>query len=238
MIAVLVVAGVIAYALWDEGEYFGAFVSAGIGLAVFNGCEGCSKEPAPPPSFPQNNRTLSMTCPECARPLSFYLEFQGNNAPCTYDDCKKLILYITPERQNEIKQKEEAEVFDEEFKEFTSSEGSKINDAIKDLTILEDSLNQRINKLGIIIRRTGRDPDQDTDLTNWKQSLSEIKNSKLELAEKLKDAFISFQKFKLSPSKSEREEYKNAIEEGSINANEILNRYEELKNEISGEKKN
>jgi len=238
MIAVLVVAGVIAYTLWDDEEYFGAFVSAGIGLAVFNGCEGCSKEPAPPPSFPQNNRTLdnrtlSMWCPECARPLSFNLETQGKNAPCAYDDCKKLILYITPERQNARRQR-----VDEEFKEFTSSEGSKINDAIKDLTILEDSLNQRINKLGIIIRRTGRDPDQDTDLTNWKQSLSEIKNSKLELAEKLKDAFISFQKFKLSPSKSEREEYKNAIEEGSINANEMLNRYEELKNEISGEKKN
>lgn len=140
------------------------------------------------------------------------------------------------QQQAKDKADKEKAFYDEKFSDFQSKEGRRIQAAITDLEILKEGLEERIESLTILIEQSGRDPEKDEDLIKWKKKLSDLQNSISELDKSLKDAFLAYQKFKLAATEGEQEAFEQAVETGSADAQEIVGRYDELKQQLSGEK--
>jgi len=140
--------------------------------------------------------------------------------------------------QQEIddKKQKEKKVYEEKFSEFKNQEGQQIQSAITDLELLEEGLAERINSLELLIKEAGREPNEDADLNQWKDHLSKVQMNLKNLEESLKDAFLQYQKFKLTATAGEQKAFEQAIETGSADAQEIVGRYDELKQQLSGEK--
>jgi len=136
------------------------------------------------------------------------------------------------ERQKELEKKKEVE---DELSSFKDGDGSALNEAIIDMEVLESQLQKRLNKLELVIKELDRDPEEDEDYRQWKTHLEDVQAGKTKLVESLKDAFLQYQKFKLTPTASEQESYKNTMEAGSAEAQQVIEQYEGLKRKLQEE---
>ena len=129
----------------------------------------------------------------------------------------------------------ELDEYDKAFSDFVSGEGRNIQTAITELTILEEALEKRIEKLGRFIEKSGRNTKEDKEYNRWNDELKMIQSSQVKMKESMKDAFLQYWKFKLSPTSEERQRLDGSISESESNAQEIVGRYKDLMGKFSGE---
>jgi hypothetical protein len=112
--------------------------------------------------------------------------------------------------------------------DFSTSEGHHIATLIKDMEQSEVSLQANIGELSKTLEAFGRKVDDDPEFISWNRKLAAPKTDRAQLKEKLEEAFIWSEKFRLSPSAEHKAELSARIAECNTLATELAGRYRDL----------
>ena len=123
---------------------------------------------------------------------------------------------------------------DQELDNFKSSEGRELQSKIEDLGIQDNALSESIEKLRSLLEKLDKDPESDEDYLAWKKKREDLRDEKAKLEERLKEAFLAYSKFKLTPTGEQEELWKSLLSDGEQDAEKLKNQYEDLKLQMEG----
>jgi hypothetical protein len=126
---------------------------------------------------------------------------------------------------------------EKELKKFKSNEGRELQGKIQDLEILDKGFSNSIEKLRAVLESINKDPETDEDLQKWEKKRSELHTEKAKLVEKLKEAFLAFQKSKLTPTGEQSERMTELLANGVAEAESMTAQFVDFQQEMEGTSK-
>lgn len=111
---------------------------------------------------------------------------------------------------------------------FSTSEGARITQIIKQLKAAEEGLREKIIGLKEVLVGVGNDPEKDQEYLSWGGMLQRLIRDRRDLERKLEDAFLASERFRLAPSDVFKAEMTGHISKGNELANEFAGRYRAL----------
>ena len=103
---------------------------------------------------------------------------------------------------------------------------------IQDLEILDKGFSKSIEKLHAVLESINKDPETDEDLQKWEKKRSELHAEKAKLVEKLKEAFLAFQKSKLTPTGEQSERMTELLANGVAEAESLTAQFVDFQQEM------
>lgn len=117
---------------------------------------------------------------------------------------------------------------------FAEQHAPQLKRSINELEVLEKDLSQRIQALESSLKSIGRQPDGDPDYAKWKESLKSTSLAKSQLMQDLENAFIAYEKYRLSPDDGTTKDLLNAaLDSGKDSAIQAETRFEDLRKEFA-----
>lgn len=111
-------------------------------------------------------------------------------------------------------------------KMFFDTEGRDIRIAIEDLEVRQREWRGRVEELETILAAEGRHPDSDTTYRDWKAKIVQLNADQNTLEEHATEAFLAYQKSKLSPASHTEEEYQHSLQKGLGEAKRLNMQYQ------------
>ena len=149
---------------------------------------------------------------------------------------------ISETQENKPAEKSMDDFADNEFEEFKSGEGRELWTKIKDIEIQDEARSESINKMRAILEKAKIDPEEDEDYRAWVEKREQLQEEKAKLEARLMEAFVAYEKYKLTPTGDQENQWKKLLADGEQDAERLKNQYEDLKRELekdgSGEESN
>jgi len=133
----------------------------------------------------------------------------------------------TKSEQLEEQEKNRAAI-QEDMERFAEEQAPGVQRAMDELKLIQARDQERMKKLEQTLLALGRKPEEDQDWRTLRVRQDEIERKRQELARRLEDAFLKWQKFLISQDPAEQKRYEDALKDGEQAAEETSRRLEEL----------
>ena len=126
------------------------------------------------------------------------------------------------------KQEKSRAAIQEDIERFAAEQAPGVQRALDELALIQERDRTRMEKLAQTLEALGRNPEEDPDWLKLRDRQGEIEGKRDDLARRLEDAFLKWQKFLISQDPAEQKRYEDALREGEVAAGETSKRLEEL----------